>query len=186
MSFLTLSRNVTKPPVLLYGSEIWGFESRNQIEKIHLRFCKFVLGVGQSANSAAVLGKCGRLPLHIKCKYNKRFIKYWLKLLRSPQGSLLQTCYKMQTDFDAIYKRDWVTNLKKLLFSNGFVLTITQGAGDEELFMKSVVLRLTDIAKQTWNSEIDSSPKLLTYSEFKSLLNPEKYLYTLNNYFIRK
>ena len=61
-------------PVLLYGSEIWGSESRNKIEKIQLRFCKFVPGIGQSANSAAVLGECGRLPLHIK--YNKRFIKY--------------------------------------------------------------------------------------------------------------
>ena len=76
-------------PFLLYDSEIWGSESRNQIEKIQLRFCKFVLGVGQSANSVAVLGECGTAPLHIK--YNKHFIKYWLKLLRSPQGSLLQT-----------------------------------------------------------------------------------------------
>ena len=102
-------------------------------------------------------------------------MKYWLKLLRSPQGSLLKTCYKMQTDFD---KRGWVTNLKKLLFSDGFGLVwITQADGDEELVMKSVVLRLTDITKQTWNSEIDSSPKLSTYREFKSLLNPEKYLF---------
>ena len=54
--------------------------------------------------------------------------------------------------------------------------------------MKSVVLRLTDIAKQTWNSEIDSNPKLSTHREFKSLTKTqaEKYLYTLNNYFIRK
>ena len=52
--------------------------------------------------------------------------------------------------------------------------------------MKSVVLRLTDIAKQTWNNEINSSPKLSTYRELKSLLNPEKYLYTLDNYFIWK
>ena len=132
-----------------------------------------------------MLGDCGRLPLHIK--YNKRFVKYWLKLLISQQGSLLQTCYKMQTGFDAIYKRGFVTNLKKLLFSDAFGLVwITQGIGDEELFMISVVLRLTDIAKQTWNSEIDSSPKLSTYREFKPLLYPEKYLYTLNNFFIRK
>ena len=87
-------------PILPYGSEIWGFESRIQIEKIYLHFCKFVLGVGQSANSVTVLGECGTLPLHIK--HNKRFIKYWLKLLRSSQGSLLQTCYKMQTDYGAI------------------------------------------------------------------------------------
>ena len=36
------------------------------------------------------------------------------------------------------------------------------------------------------NSEIDSSSKLSTCREFKSLLNPEKYLYTVNNYFIQK
>ena len=81
-------------PTLLYCSEIWGFESRDQIEKIHLRFCKFVLGVGQNVNSVAVLGgECGKRPLHVM--YKKRFVKYWLKLLRSLPGSLLQTCYKM-------------------------------------------------------------------------------------------
>ena len=73
-------------------------------------------------------------------KYNKHCIKYWLKLLRSPQDSLPQTCYKMQTDSDAIYKRGWITNLKKFIFSS--FVWITQG---EQLFTKSVVLRLTDI-----------------------------------------
>ena len=108
-------------------------------------------------------------------------------MLRSSQGSLLQTCYKIQTDFDEVYKRDWVNNVDKLLFSNGFGLVwITQGVGDEELLMKSIVLRLTDIAKQYWNSEIDSNPKLSTCRAFKPLLNPEKYLHTVNNYFKRK
>ena len=40
-------------PILFYGAEIWGSERRNQIEKVHLRFCKFVLEVGQNAHSAA-------------------------------------------------------------------------------------------------------------------------------------
>ena len=53
--------------ISLYGSEVWDYESRNQIGNIFcLRLCKFVLSVGQSANSAAVLEECGRLPLHIK------------------------------------------------------------------------------------------------------------------------
>ena len=43
---------------------------------------------------------------------------------------------------------------------------ITHGVGDEGMFMKSVILRLTDIAEQTWNSEIFSSPKLSTHKEF--------------------
>ena len=30
-------------PILFYGAEIWGSEGRNQIEKIHLRFCNLCL-----------------------------------------------------------------------------------------------------------------------------------------------
>ena len=32
-------------PILLYSSEIWGFEHANEIEKMHIKFCKQVLGV---------------------------------------------------------------------------------------------------------------------------------------------
>ena len=47
-------------------------------------------------------------------------------------------------------------------------------------------MRMTDIARQTWSNEISTSSKLSTYKEFKTLLNPEKYLQAINNYFIRK
>ena len=99
----------------------------------------------------------------------KRFIKYWLKLLRSPQGSLLQTCYKMQTDFDAIYKRGWATNFKKLLFSNGFGLAQeTQGVG-----------------KKTSNNEIvvhnsQRKENLVSFKSRQILIYPDKYSYSLN------
>ena len=49
-----------------------------------------------------------------------------------------------------------------------------------------MVLRMTDIAKQTWSNETSTSFKLSTCKEFKTLLNPEKYLQVINNYFIRK
>ena len=63
---------------------------------------------------------------------------------------------------------------------------ISQGVVYEELFLKAMVLRMTDIAKQTWSNEISTSSKLSTYKEFKTLLNPEKYLQVINNYFIRR
>ena len=80
-----------------------------------------------------------------------------------------------------------ITDLKQLLFSNGFGhVWISQRVGNEELFLKAMVLPMTDIAKQTWSNEISTSSKLSTYKEFKTLLNPEKYLQVINNYFIRK
>ena len=65
--------------VLLYESDIWGFQSNYYIEKIQLNYCKLLLGVKSSTNTSAVLGECGRLPLSIdfKCKC----VKYWLKLI---------------------------------------------------------------------------------------------------------
>ena len=32
-------------PILLYGCEIWGFENITMIEKIHLKYLKYILGL---------------------------------------------------------------------------------------------------------------------------------------------
>ena len=172
-------------PVLCYGAELWGSESRHQIEQVHIGFCKFILGLGQSAHSSAALGECGRLPLYIQ--YEKRYVKYRFKLLKSPENSFLYLSYKIQLQLDKLHKKGWVTNLKQLLFSNGFGhVWISQEVGDEALFLREFTLRLQDIARQNWRADLESSAKLSTYSEFKSLLNPEKYLKVVKNYFIRK
>ena len=87
--------------------------------------------------------------------------------------------------FDKTYRKGWVTDLKQLLFSNRFGhVWISQGVGNEEFFLKAMVLGMTDIAKQTWSKDINTSSKLSSYKEFKTLLNPEKYLQVINNYFI--
>lgn len=32
-------------PILSYGCEVWGFHTANSIERVHLQFCKRLLGV---------------------------------------------------------------------------------------------------------------------------------------------
>ena len=101
-------------PILCYGAELWGSESRHQIEQVHIGFCKFILGLGQSAHSSAALGECGRLPLYIQ--YEKRYVKYWFKLLKSPGISLLYLSYKIQLQLDKLHKKGWVTVLSNSYF----------------------------------------------------------------------
>ena len=55
-------------PIILYGSEVWGIYSTPEIDNIHLRFCKSILGVKQQTPNAAVFGKLGRFLLAIFCK----------------------------------------------------------------------------------------------------------------------
>ncbi|KAH3748452.1 hypothetical protein DPMN_182898 [Dreissena polymorpha] len=52
-------------PILLYGSDIWGFYNIKDVDKLHVRFLKNILGVKQQTPNYAVLGEFGRFPLSI-------------------------------------------------------------------------------------------------------------------------
>ena len=47
-------------PILLYGSEIWGYEYSHVIEQVQLEYCKKILGVRGNTLNCAVQGECGR------------------------------------------------------------------------------------------------------------------------------
>jgi hypothetical protein len=61
-------------PILTYGAEVWGFHAALDIEKIHISFCKSVLGVNSKTSNVAVLGELGRMPMNILRQ--KRILKY--------------------------------------------------------------------------------------------------------------
>ena len=48
-------------PILNYGSEVWGFCKANHIERVHMKFCKHLLGVKQSTQNNFVYGDLGRV-----------------------------------------------------------------------------------------------------------------------------
>ena len=68
-------------PILLYGCEVWATESVDIIEKIHLRFCKYVLQVNKSTCSNMVYGELGVTPLVLHAK--SRMIMFWARIYKS-------------------------------------------------------------------------------------------------------
>ena len=68
-------------PVLNYSSEVWGFCKAKQIERVHLQFCKGLLGVKQSTQNNFIYGELGRVSFEVKRHYN--IIRYWLKVIKS-------------------------------------------------------------------------------------------------------
>ena len=77
-------------PVLCYGSEVWGFEISEQIENVHINFCKIFLKLPTCTFHVFVRGECGRYPMFIE--YFCRCIKYWIKLTRMDQNRLPSKC----------------------------------------------------------------------------------------------
>ena len=51
-------------PILMYCSEIWGFYKSDDVEKVHIRLLKQVLGVRKQTSNVAVYGELGRFPLN--------------------------------------------------------------------------------------------------------------------------
>ena len=70
--------NIVKP-ILLYGSEIWGFSKNiDCLEKIQLRFCKLLLNLKSSRSNYMIYGELGRFPIEIDIK-NKDCV-IWARL----------------------------------------------------------------------------------------------------------
>ena len=68
-------------PILNYGSQVWGFAQCACIERVHLQFCKRLLGVKKCTQNDFVYGELGRLNF----QYVRYFIiiKYWVKIVHA-------------------------------------------------------------------------------------------------------
>jgi len=65
--------------ILSYGSAVWGYHKGDNIEKVHLDFCKRLLCVKKSTCNIMIYAELGRHPLRYIRIYN--MIKYRCKLL---------------------------------------------------------------------------------------------------------
>ena len=104
-------------PILLYASEVWGISEYEHIDKIHIKFCKNILGVRTQTPN---YGDLGRYPLSVIAK--ERCIKYWLNVLAN-NNSLMIKLFQTQIDnLDVLtqpsrfrHKRCWAQGIKSLL-----------------------------------------------------------------------
>jgi len=78
-------------PILIYGSEVWGYENLKFIEQIHLKYCKRVLQVRNTTPNFMVLGELGRFPIEVKVKL--RMISFWNRPIHS-ESQLSSILYK--------------------------------------------------------------------------------------------
>ena len=161
--------------VLLYGSEIWGLQHIDNIEKVHIHACKRYLNVPENSCNDAIMGDLGRFPLYITTA--KRCIKYWLRIVKLPSDRYVRLCYEMLKYFDEMGHVNWVTYLRTNLFSNGFgYIWQTQTVNNEPLFINRYLQCLKDQCIQTWQQNWRQNRKLFYYRDFKITFNLETYI----------
>ena len=102
-------------PIMNYGSEIWGSHKAPDMDRIYMRFLKYVLNVRTQITNAAVFGELGRVSLDMLRK--ERILKYWYKL-KSSQGSLINIIFRDQVENNI--RNSWASYVQNLLNDLGF------------------------------------------------------------------
>ena len=206
--FLTLNPNVktsmhvfdhTIKPILLYGCEIWGsfntttarFRHGNiplnkmfsniVSEKLHMKFCKFILGVHKKTTNFAVFSELGRFPLYFDIV--KNLINYWLRLESLDAFPLLQDAYQHSKTLHDKNKSSWYSSIKQILDHIPQLRNLNRKASKDYVKKtnKEVFLNL-------WRSQSKdcSEGKLRTYLKFKTNQGFENYLSIINSFEFRR
>ena len=189
-------------PIILYGCEIWGpviikqsplgLESNfwkklhssfpiehkfcstlTTFERLHIKFCRDILGVNCKTTSIGVYGDLGRFPLYINVI--KRCEKYLQHLRANTNNSLLRKFYDVFTiennNCRAPNIITFVDNINRLL-------------GDRSTHQRNLCIALQDNYQRYWREHISTMEsrtgighnKLRTYNSFKTHFGRESYL----------
>jgi hypothetical protein len=102
-------------PVLTYGADICGYRpskcaslynemKKDVMEKCHLKYCRFVLGVNKRAPNIGIYGETGRFPMFISSV--TLYIKYWHRLAQCDKKDvLLYNAYRYNIDNNSTWKK---------------------------------------------------------------------------------
>ena len=85
--------DVMVAPILLYGSEVWGYENIKVLEVFHLKFLKSILRLKASTPSCMVYGETGRYPIDVFV--NARMVNFWSKVISGKSDRISTTLYNI-------------------------------------------------------------------------------------------
>ena len=167
-------------PLLCYGAEVWDFSKIIQQERIHLQFCKKLLGVKRTTQNDFVYGELGRVTLQVYIFQS--IVKYWFKILECENAKYIKFAYELM--LSDLHRKpnsvNWASKVKDLLSSMGFYdVWLAQGVGNKNVFLSEMKLRLKDNFVQNWQSRLADSSRARFYSLF-STFDHQLYLQQVN------
>ena len=179
-------------PILLYGSEIWAstlsktnlFNLKIKPEMVHLKCCRYILGVSKTCSSIGILGELGRLPMSYYVHLNA--IKYWAHISLLSDSRLVKQVYEKMKESNGKWYNFIKTSLKSIDIDIGNVQL--NNILEQRKFIKRVESGLNERFMKQWQTKIKTSsskkykPKLRTYNLFKSDFKAEEYIHKENNF----
>ncbi|XP_078312623.1 uncharacterized protein LOC144619140 [Crassostrea virginica] len=150
--------------ILNYGCEVWGSHRGPDIEKVHLEFLRYVLGVRKNTNTSMVYFETGRLPLYFTRIF--RMFKFWFKMMQS-ENCILRASYECLyhlCENSKKYCSSWVSFIKEQLYCLGLgYIWNDQNCINSHVCLPIIRQRLKDHFIQNLQSKIQCEAKCYMY-----------------------
>lgn len=164
--------------ILNYGCEVWGFSTAQNVERVHRKFCKWLINVKMSTNNLSLAAEFGRFPLIISRQV--RIIKYWLNLHSIKSENCILNTLNLMLRNEVENNPNivsWSSKVKNLLQHSGFAdVWLYPESVDIKKFIPMFHCRLKDIYITDWKQSIDLSSSLVMYREMKTIFEISPYL----------
>ena len=169
--------------ILLYGSEIWGVNNCDEIERVHLYTLKDFLNVSFRTPNLMVYGDTGRYPLYIGATL--RCVKYWLRLTSMDNERYPKKVYQMMIQTNN--SNDcWANKIRTILCEYDFEdVWNQQGVESVNEFLKELKYRLIRRYIEGWLAALCRSERYSFFKLFKNSHGIEQYLFDLNKIVFR-
>ena len=179
----------TVKPILLYGAEVWGIGKLDMIERIHLKFLKYLFNLKKSTPTYMIYGELGIVPITVEIQ--SRVLNFWCNLTESDENPKLSSLL-----YKAIYimygkrkiKSEWLSNVEKCLNELGFSgIWQSQSCHNIIWLKKALRQKLSDQYIQKWlslNGAASSSSS--NYKLFKIDFVKSKYFELVSEYLSKR
>lgn len=161
-------------PILLYGSEVSGFENCDILERLCIQFYKIILKAKKSTPDIMLYGELGRYPISIFAR--ARMIGFWKRIINGKTDKISFKLYKIMLTMHQkdLFHSKWLLSIKNILHDcDKEQLWLNQEAPLN--ISKIVKLKLIEIYELSWKESVYQSPKCLNYRIFKKNFGLEKY-----------
>ena len=165
-------------PILTYGSEVWGYEGLDILERVYTDFLRRITRCRKSTPKYMLYAELGRHPIEITIKL--RSINFWTRLITGKISKLSYNMYIFMLKSEQINSK-WIHCIRNILNNSGrYDAWLRQFTSVNLSLGKAIKQNLLDQFLQSWNSQLHNSSKGRNYSLFKNDLKQEKYIINLD------
>ena len=175
-------------PVLLYGSEIWGYEDLNQLQVTCNNVMRRFLKLHKTTPMRMLIGELGMKEI---TEYiDNRMLNFWCNIATGEESKISTTLYKwIKILHDKnVYKSPWLDKIKSTLDSLGMHNLFNDISHVNKTWFKNTVKqKLNDSYTNKWSVSVFNSSACINYramTEYKQLqkyllILPSQYMYAM-------